>query len=259
MSPRPVGAPGGALTVRALSAAHDGALAVHRVSLDVEPNTITALIGPLGSGTSTLLRCLNRLHELGDGAWVEGSVRVNGTEIYAADIDVRALRATVGLVGDAGAFTVASVAAHVAAGLRLGGSAADAMLVDGVERALRRVGLWEAVRDDLGGSPSALGAGDRVRLAIARSMALDPSVLLLDDATAGLDAGTVLGLEELLDDLARDTTIVLATSELAQARRIADQVAVLIAGEVIESGPAVRIFSAPSDPRTERYITGASG
>lgn len=258
MSPRAVGAPGGALAVRSLSAAYDGALAIHRVSLDVRANEITALIGPQGSGKTTLLRCLNRLHEQQPGAWVEGSVRINGTEIYGAGIDLQQLRAAVGLVGDPDAFAAATVAENVAAGLRFAGASEDA-LTESVERALRRVGLWEVARDRLESAASTLGALDRVRLAVARSMALSPSILLLDELTAGLDPGDVLRIEALLVDLARDLTIVLATGDLAQVRRIADGVAVLLHGELIETGPAVSIFSVPQDPRTEEYVTGAAG
>lgn len=257
MSPRAVGAPGGVLAVRALSAAHHGALAIHRVSLDAAANEVTALIGPPGSGKTTLLRCLNRLHEQDPGAWVEGSVRVNGTEIYAPGIDLQALRASVGLIGDPQAFATASVAENVAAGLRFSG-APEEELIDGVERALRRVGLWETVRDELGMPASALTACDGVRLAFARSIALGPSILLVDEVTAGLDPSDVLRIEALLVDLARDVTVVLATGDLAQVRRIADSVAVLLEGELVEAGPAVSIFSVPRDPRTERYITGAS-
>ncbi len=161
-------------------------------------------------------------------------------------------------MGAPDAFATASVAENVAAGLRFAGASEEA-LAEGVERALRRVGLWEVVRDRLESAASTLSACDRVRLAVARSMALAPSVLLVDEITLGLDPGDVLRIEALLLDLARDLTIVLATGDLAQVRRIADGVAVLLHGELIETGPAVSIFSVPRDPRTEEYVTGAAG
>ncbi len=244
--------------MRSLSAAHSGSLALHRVSLDASPNQITALIGPRGSGKSTLLRCVNRLHEQQPGAWVEGSVRIDDVEVYASAVDLQALRASVGLVGDPSAFSAASVAENVAAGLRYAG-ASEEVLLESVERALRRVGLWEGVRDRLDVPASALSDADLIRLAIARALALGPSILLVDEITTGLDPADTLRIEALLDDLARDMTLVLATGDLAQVRRVADHVAVLLHGELIETGPTVAIFSVPRDPRTEEYVTGAAG
>lgn len=251
------GAPGSVVELRGLSAAHDGRLVLHRVSLQCEANAVTALIGPADCGKSSLLRCINRLHEQAPGSWVEGRVLLDGVDVYAPNVDLTALRRRVGLVTAGEVFGSMSILEAVSAGMRFAALDADAM-AEAAERALRRVGLWEDLLHELDAPAAALDARDRLRLALARALTLEPTVLLVDAPCTGLDRVDTLRIEELLADLARDATIVLASSSIDEARRIADRTAVLLEGELIEIGDTHHVFSGPSDPRTEAYITGAA-
>ncbi len=247
------------LEARGLSAWFGGRQALFDVSLGFDDRAVTAIIGPSGCGKSTLLRCLNRLHETVPAAHATGSVQLDGVEVMSRDVDPVRLRRVVGFVGQQPApFPALSIRGNVAAGARITGALpADEDAI--VERALVQAALWDEVKDRLGASPGALSVGQQQRLCIARALAAGPRVLCLDEPTAALDPLNVQRIEELLYDLSRDVAVIVVTHNMQQAARIAARTAFLLDGRVVEVAPSETLFTTPSDPRTEAWLTGRFG
>ena len=248
-----------AIVVRDLTAAYGRVVALRRVSLTCAPGSVTAIIGPSGCGKSTLLRCMNRLHETTVGATTHGQLRIGGEDIHDDRINLIALRRRVGMLFQRPTpFPTLSIFENVAAGVRAAGRpSADVRPI--VEYALQRAGLWAEVRDRLHGSALALSGGQQQRLCIARALAVDPQVLLLDEPTTSLDPVGTQRIEELLYDLRGSMTVVLVTHNMQQAARVADSTVFLLNGALVEQSPSRLLFTTPSDPRTEAYITGRFG
>jgi phosphate transport system ATP-binding protein len=233
--------------------------AVKGVSLRYEPNHVTAMIGPSGCGKSTLVRCINRMHEEIPGARSEGQVLLDDLDLYGEDVDVVAVRRAVGMVFQKpNPFPTMSIFDNVAAGLRLTG-ARGVDLHERVERSLAGAGLWDEVKDRLRRPGIGLSGGQQQRLCIARAIAVEPEVILMDEPCSALDPVATLKIEELIEELKRQYTIVIVTHNMQQAARVADRTAFMLAGELVEVGETERIFTNPSDARTEQYVTGKFG
>jgi len=242
-----------------LTAYYGAQAAVKNLNLDFAANQVTAIIGPSGCGKSTMVRCINRMHEEIPGARVEGSVSLDQFDLYGPGVDVVAVRRAIGMVFQRpNPFPTMSIYDNVAAGPRLSGGGRDAM-GERVERALRRAGLWEEVKDRLSEPGIGLSGGQQQRLCIARALAVDPEVILMDEPCSALDPVATLNVEELLGELKRRVTIVLVTHNMQQAARVADTTAFLLSGELVEVGPTERMFTTPGDRRTEDYVTGKFG
>jgi phosphate transport system ATP-binding protein len=227
------------------------------LSLDFEPNKATALIGPSGSGKSTVVRCINRMHEELSGARAEGRILLDEQDLYHPDVDVTAVRRAIGMVFQKpNPFPSMSIFDNVASGLRL---TARKVSHEQVEGALRGAGLWEEVKDRLSSPGVSLSGGQQQRLCIARALAVDPEVLLMDEPASALDPIATLKIEELVDELKHRVTIVIVTHNMQQAARVADSTAFLLDGELVEVGPTDKIFTTPDDRRTEEYVTGKFG
>jgi phosphate transport system ATP-binding protein len=251
-----------AMRTLALDAWFGNVHAVRDVSLDMPSNEVTAIIGPSGCGKSTLLRTLNRMHETVAGARVAGQVLFHGQDIYADEVDPITLRRHVGMVFQRPTpFPTMSIRDNVAAGLRVqSGRKPHRAEVDAiVERALREAALWDEVKDRLTASATGISGGQQQRLCIARALATAPHVLLLDEPTASLDPASTQKVEELVYELRRTMTVVIVTHNMQQAARVSDRTVFMLAGEVVETAPTRVMFTTPSDPRTEAYITGRFG
>ena len=236
--------------------------AVRNVTLDFLDRQVTAIIGPSGCGKSTLLRCINRMHETVPTARVRGRVLLDDIDIYAKGINPIAVRRHVGMVFQRPTpFPTMSIRDNVAAGLRVAdgqrptGAALDAI----VERALRRAALWDEVKDRLRESANGLSGGQQQRICIARALATEPGILLLDEPTASLDPISTQKVEELVYELRSDMTVIIVTHNMQQAARVSDRTAFMLAGELVEAAPTGTIFTTPGDERTEAYITGRFG
>jgi len=235
--------------------------AVKNVSMAIPEHRVTAVIGPSGCGKSTFLRTLNRMHETVPGARMQGRVLLDGEDIYAADVDPVSVRRHVGMVFQRPtAFPTRSIRGNAAAGLSVLRAAGERFEVDErVEAALRRAALWDEVKDRLEASALGLSGGQQQRLCIARALAMDPEVLLLDEPTASLDPISTERIEALVRELRDDVTVVIVTHNMEQAARISDQTAFFLSGEMVELSPTSELFTRPRDPRTEAYITGRFG
>jgi len=233
--------------------------ALSEVSLRMSPGGVTALIGPSGCGKSTLLRSINRMNDGAAGLRHSGHIRLDGDDIYASSTDSSVLRQRVGMVFQRSNPFPKSVLENVTYGARLNGMTNRRELEALAERSLRRAALWDEVKDRLGQSALRLSGGQQQRLCIARALANDPDVLLLDEPASALDPVATLRIEELLYDLRRDVTIVIVTHNLQQAARVSDRTAFLLAGRLIECDDTARLFTSPREPRTEAYITGRFG
>ena len=248
-----------------LEAAHLTALfgqqrAVRDVSLLFPAHTVTAIIGPSGCGKSTLLRCLNRMHELTPAASVQGEVLLDNVNIYAADVSPIELRRRIGMVFQRPTpFPTMSIYDNVAAGLRVNGGRRRAEVDDAVSRALQQAALWDEVKDRLHTSALDLSGGQQQRLCIARAVAPQPEILLLDEPTASLDPAGTQRIEELCHALKRLYTIVIVTHNMQQAARVSDYTAFMYLGSLIEVGKTNEIFTKPKVEQTEAYITGRFG
>ena len=229
--------------------------ALHSVSLDVATNRVTALIGPSGCGKSTLLRTLNRMHETLRHTRLEGEIFLDGVNILT--LDVTKLRRMVGMVFQKPNPFPKSIFENVAYGLRINGH--KGRLDEEVEKSLRRAALWDEVKDKLQKSAYALSGGQQQRLCIARALAVDPEVLLLDEPCSALDPVNTAKIEELLFELKPSCTLVIVTHNMQQAARVSDSTAFMLNGDLIEFSPTGQMFTTPSDPRTEAYITGRFG
>jgi phosphate transport system ATP-binding protein len=242
-----------------LHAYYGGVHAVRGVNLDYQPGRVTAMIGPSGCGKSTLVRCINRMHEEIPGARATGEVLLDDLDVYHESVDVVAVRRVIGMVFQKpNPFPTMSIFDNVAAGLRLTGRRGPD-LKDRVEQSLRGAGLWEEVKDRLNAPGIGLSGGQQQRLCIARAIAVDPEVILMDEPCSALDPVATLKIEELIDELKGDYTIVIVTHNMQQAARVADRTAFMLAGELIEYAETDTIFTNPSDSRTEEYVTGKFG
>jgi phosphate transport system ATP-binding protein len=237
----------------------DGRESLQDITLDIYPNEITALFGPAGGGKSTLLRILNRLNDLVPNSHMSGRVLLDGRDIYRPTVDVAALRRRVGIVFAQPLPLPMSIRANIEYGPRLAGMRQRARLADRVERSLRAAALWDEVKDRLDESGFALSGGQQQRLCLARVLALEPEVILLDEPMSGLDPISTAKIEESLQELKRQYTIVIVPHNVQQAARVADQAAFFLQGQLIEKGPRESLFTTPHDKRTEDYITGRFG
>ncbi|MDK2887659.1 MAG: phosphate transport system ATP-binding protein [Thermoanaerobacter sp.] len=233
--------------------------ALRDINLSIQANKITALIGPSGCGKSTFLRTLNRMNDLVEGVRVEGRVLLDGQDIYARDVDVVHLRKRVGMVFQRPNPFPMSIYDNVAYGPRVHGIKNRRLLDEIVERSLRQAALWDEVRDRLFKSALGLSGGQQQRLCIARLLAVEPEVLLMDEPSSALDPISTLKIEELIQELKKDYTIVIVTHNMQQAARVSDIAAYFLNGEVVEWGATEEIFTRPRDRRTEDYITGRFG
>ena len=251
-----------AMRITALNAWFGATHAVHDLTLDVPANEVTAIIGPSGCGKSTFLRCLNRMHETVPLARVQGSVMFHGHDIYSDAVDPIALRRHVGMVFQRPTpFPTMSIRDNVAAGLRAqpGSHIKRSEIDDIVERALREAALWDEVKDRLKGSATGISGGQQQRLCIARALATSPHVLLLDEPTAALDPISTQKVEELVYELRKVMTVIIVTHNMQQAARVSDRTVFMLMGDLVEAAPTRVMFTTPSDPRTEAYITGRFG
>jgi len=248
------------LTIRELHAYFGRTHAVKRLSIAIANNRITAIIGPSGCGKSTFLRCLNRMHEVVPGARTEGTVLLDGEDIYAPGMDPVEVRRRIGMVFQRpNPFPTMSIADNVVAGLRLSGVRDRRRLGEVVERSLRQAALWDEVKDSLAKPGTSLSGGQQQRLCIARALAVEPEVLLMDEPASALDPVSTLKIEELARTLRETLTVVIVTHNMQQAARVSDTTAFMLAGELVESGPTSEMFTRPNDRRTEDYITGRFG
>jgi phosphate transport system ATP-binding protein len=249
------------MEVRGLDAFFGKVHAVKDVSMAIPEHRVTAIIGPSGCGKSTFLRTLNRMHETIPNAYIRGTVFLDGENIYAPGVDAVSVRRHVGMVFQRPtAFPTKSIRGNVAAGLGVLRAAGEHFDVDErVEEALRRAALWDEVKDRLDASALGLSGGQQQRLCIARALAMEPGVLLLDEPTASLDPISTEKVEALVHQLRNEVTVVIVTHNMEQAARVSDQTAFFLHGDMVELSPTTELFTRPRDSRTEAYITGRFG
>lgn len=233
--------------------------ALKGVSLNMEVNQVTALIGPSGCGKSTFLKSLNRMNDLVEGCRIEGSICLDGQDIYAKGYDVAQLRKRVGMVFQKPNPFPMSIYDNIAYGPRTHGIHNKAQLDEIVERSLRGAAIWDEVKDRLNKSALGMSGGQQQRLCIARALAVEPEVLLMDEPTSALDPISTSKVEELATELKENYTIVMVTHNMQQAARISDKTTFFLLGELVEMGPTERVFATPVDKRTEDYISGRFG
>jgi len=233
---------------------------LHDIGISMAPKAVTALIGPSGCGKSTFIRCLNRMHEVVPGARVTGTVRVEGADVYAPGVDPVQIRRKIGMVFQKpNPFPTMSVFENVVAGLRLSGVRERAVLHEAAERALRQAALWDEVKDSLSKSGVSLSGGQQQRLCIARALAVEPEVLLMDEPCSALDPIATAKIEELILELRSTLTIVIVTHNMQQAARVSEATGFFLLGDLVEFGVTRQLFTNPRDKRTEDYITGRFG
>ena len=254
------------IEIKDLNVHYGDFLAVESVSLTIEPRTVTAFIGPSGCGKSTVLRALNRMHDMTPGARVTGEVLLDGEDIYAPNVDPVNVRRLVGMVFQRpNPFPTMSIYDNVVAGLKLTGRRPKAELDEVVERSLQGANLWGEVKDRLGRSGGSLSGGQQQRLCIARAIAVQPRVLLMDEPASALDPISTLAIEDLIGELRKDYTIVIVTHNMQQAGRVSETTAFFnldapgAPGKLVESGPTTQIFTNPTQKATEDYVTGRFG
>jgi phosphate transport system ATP-binding protein len=260
-TPETNGTPSGGahLDVLSVTAGFGGGSAIRDISLKIRPFAATAIIGPSGCGKSTLLRCLNRMHELTPGAWVKGKIQLDGHDLYGPAIDSVDVRRRVGMVFQRpNPFPTLSIFDNVAAGLKLNGiHRADTAEL--VEKSLRQAALWDEVKDRLNAAATSLSGGQQQRLCIARSLAVDPEVLLMDEPASALDPIATARIEELIHELKTRLMVVVVTHSMQQAARVSSYTAFLYMGELVEYDKTEVIFTNPKVRRTEDYVTGKFG
>jgi phosphate transport system ATP-binding protein len=240
--------------------------AIDNISMVIEPKSVTALIGPSGCGKSTFLRSINRLHEVVPGAYVEGKLTIDAQDIYARDVDVTAVRRLIGMVFQRpNPFPTMSIYDNVVAGLRLNGVRRKSLLDDACEKALRAANLWNEVHTRLSRPGAGLSGGQQQRLCIARAIAVEPQVVLMDEPCSALDPISTLAIEDLISELKSQYTIIIVTHNMQQAARVSDRTAFFSIektgdpGRLIEYDDTAKIFTNPTEKRTEDYITGRFG
>ncbi|WP_240488921.1 phosphate ABC transporter ATP-binding protein PstB [Labilithrix luteola] len=233
--------------------------AVRDVSLDAHANEVLALIGPSGCGKSTFLRSLNRMNDTVDGVRITGRVELDGEEVYASDVDPVLVRRRVGMVFQKSNPFPKSIFENVAYGLRIAGVTKKSILTEKVEKALQQAALWDEVKDRLDDSGLALSGGQQQRLCIARALAVDPEVLLMDEPASALDPIATAKIEDLVHELRKVLTIVIVTHNMQQAARISQRTAFFYMGRLVEAGETSDLFTRPKEEQTEDYITGRFG
>ena len=248
-----------AISVRGVSAFYGTVPALKNISIEIPRKKITALVGPSGCGKSTLLRSLNRMNDLVDIFRLEGEVYISGHDIYARHTDVTKLRKRVGMVFQKFNPFPRSIYENIAYGLRIQGVRRSAEIDEIVEKSLRGAALWDEVKDRLKSPATGLSGGQQQRLCIARSIAISPEILLMDEPCSALDPIATGKIEELMQDLRSQFTIVIVTHNLQQASRCSDYTAFMLSGELVEFGPTVQLFQTPANKRTEDYIRGKYG
>jgi phosphate transport system ATP-binding protein len=246
-----------ALEIRGLTVSYEGQMAIEDITLDIPRNRVVAFIGPSGCGKTTLLRCFNRMNDLIPSARVEGKVLFHGHDLYAPEVDPVEVRRRIGMVFQKANPFPKSVFDNVAFGLKINGYRGD--IQDRVEWALKAAALWDEVSYRLEDSALGLSGGQQQRLCIARALAVEPEILLMDEPASALDPIATGRIEDLIRDLRRDYTIVIVTHNMQQAARVSDYTAFLYMGELVEYGDTERIFTNPEQERTEQYITGRFG
>jgi phosphate transport system ATP-binding protein len=247
------------ITVRGLTVHYGATRALTDVSLDVPERRVTALIGPSGCGKSTFLRCLNRMNDHIRGTQIDGDITIDGENLYGDDVDPVVLRRRVGMVFQKSNPFPKSIFENVAFGPRIHGMRDPVALKEIVERSLHQSALWDEVADRLGSSALELSGGQQQRLCIARALAVQPEVLLMDEPASALDPIATAKIEELIQELKRHYTIVIVTHNMQQAARVSDFTAYFYLGQLIEFGPTEILFTTPTRPETEDYITGRFG
>jgi phosphate transport system ATP-binding protein len=256
---RPASATASKIEVRSFNFYYGTAKVLHEIDLDIPEKRVTAFIGPSGCGKSTFLRSINRMNDIIPGARAEGRVAIDGADLYAPGIDVVALRRKVGMVFQKSNPFPKSIFENVAYGLRIGGIKDRRTLADVVERSLVRAALWDEVKDRLNGSALALSGGQQQRLCIARALAVDPDILLMDEPASALDPIATQKIEELVYELKNNYTIVIVTHNMQQAARVSDRTAFFMLGKIVEFDDTKTIFMNPKQKLTEDYITGRFG
>ena len=247
------------ILVQDLNLFYGGNHALKNVNMGIEKNRITALIGPSGCGKSTFLKCMNRMNDLVDGVRIDGKIYLDGEDIYDKKVDTTLLRKKVGMVFQQPNPFPMSIYDNIAYGPGLHGVKDKHQLDEIVERALRSAAIFDEVKDRLKKSALGLSGGQQQRLCIARALAVEPEVLLMDEPTSALDPISTLKIEELMERLKKEYTVVIVTHNMQQAARVSDDTAFFLLGEVVEFSDTAAIFSRPKDKRTEDYITGRFG
>ncbi len=249
-----------AFEVSNLSIWYGDKAAVRDVTIDIPAKAITAIIGPSGCGKSTFLRCLNRMHELVPRTRVQGKVLFQGEDLYSTGIDPAIVRRRIGMVFQkSNPFPTMSIAENVVVGLKLNGVRNRRLLDECLEKSLRMAALWDEVKDDLHKPGMSLSGGQQQRLCIARAIAVEPEVLLMDEPASALDPIATMKVEELIHELSANYTIVIVTHNMQQASRVSDLTAFFYVGKLIEFGETTQIFTKPKEAKTEDYITGRFG
>ena len=247
------------ISVQNLDFYYGSAKALKQVNLEILENRVTALIGPSGCGKTTFLRCLNRMNDIVEGARVEGKILLDGMDIYTADVDVVQVRRRVGMVFQKSNPFPKTIFDNVAYGMRINGDYTRSDIATRVERSLKDAALWNEVKDSLHDSAMELSGGQQQRLCIARALAVEPEVMLMDEPASALDPIATLKIEELIQELKEKYTIVIVTHNMQQAARVSDNTAFFYLGELIEFDRTDKIFTKPSKQRTEDYVTGRFG
>ena len=248
------------VSVKSLNSWFGEKQALKDINFSVKENTITSLIGPSGCGKTTLIRCLNRMNEMTISATVKGSVYLDDVDIYDTRVDPVTIKRRIGMVFQKpNPFPTMSIYDNVAAGLKLNGVKDKKLIGEIVEDSLKSAALWDEVKDELGKPGSSLSGGQQQRLCIARALAMQPEVLLMDEPTSALDPIASSKIEELINDLKKDLTIIIVTHNMQQAARVSDYTGFMYLGEMVEYGPTKRIFENPTKELTERYISGKFG
>jgi phosphate transport system ATP-binding protein len=248
------------IDIRGVDFAYGNHQVLFDVDLDIAERAVTAFIGPSGCGKTTLLRCINRMNDLIDGARItQGSISINGSDINAPNVDVVDLRRRVGMVFQKSNPFPKSIYDNIAYGLRIAGVTKRSHIDEAVEKSLRASALWDEVKDRLGANAFGLSGGQQQRLCIARALAVEPEIILMDEPCSALDPIATAKVEELIYQLKRDYTIVIVTHNMQQAGRVSDHTAFFYLGRLIEFGSTAKIFSNPSEKQTEDYITGRFG
>jgi len=249
------------IEVEKLSAWYGHKMVLKNIDMGIGVRSITALIGPSGCGKSTFIRCINRMHEVAQGGKVSGKIMKDGQDIYAPDIDPVDIRRSIGMVFQrASVFPAMSIFSNVASGItltRIWSRRRD--LQDVVERSLMKAALWEEVKDKLDQPGASLSGGQQQRLCIARAIAVEPEIILMDEPCSALDPISTLKIEELMLEIKKDYTVIIVTHNMQQAARVSDWTGFMLLGDLIEYAPTREVFTVPKDKRTEDYITGRFG
>lgn len=249
------------IKVRNLNFYYGDVIALKNISMDIPANQVTALIGPSGCGKSTFLRTLNRMNDLIDDVWIEGEVSVDGVDVYKSAFDVVDLRKKVGMIFQKSNPFPKSVYENVAFGLRIGGvgDKSKKQMDEIVEQSLKRAAIWDEVKDRMNESALGLSGGQQQRLCIARALAIEPEIILMDEPASALDPISTAKIEELMHELKKEYTIVIVTHNLQQAARVSNHTAFFYLGELIEFDKTTKMFTNPSKKQTEDYVTGRFG